>query len=68
VGKDECVKLWEDLTTFYKESDGTGNNPYFLGNVVIYNKNRKRNVVDGQQRLITLNLLIRAIFTHCGLK
>lgn len=65
-GKDECVRLWEDLTTFYEEGKGSeSSSPYFLGNVVIYNGGKIRFVVDGQQRLITLNLLIRALFTKC---
>lgn len=65
-GKDECIRLWEDLTTYYDEGKTLNSgSPYFLGNVVIYNGGKKRFVVDGQQRLITLNLLIRALFTKC---
>jgi len=66
-GKDECVKLWEDLTSFFEDSKSNNyESPYFLGNIVIYNDNKKRCVVDGQQRLITLNLLIRALFNKCN--
>ncbi len=66
-GKDECVRLWEDITTYFEEGIITNSgSPYFLGNVVIYNEAKKRYVVDGQQRLITLNLLIRALFTKCN--
>ena len=66
-GKDECIRLWDDLTTYYEEKDEgeINTSPYFLGNVVIYNEKGKRVVVDGQQRLITLNLLVRALFTQC---
>jgi len=66
-GKEECVKLWEDFTTFFEDKKNSDSgSPYFLGNVVIYNDNKKRCVVDGQQRLITLNLLIRALFNKCN--
>lgn len=36
-GKDERVKLWEDLVDYYEETHGDEKYPpYFLGNVVIY--------------------------------
>lgn len=62
--KDECVKLWEDFINYFEE-EYNPESPYFLGNVVIYNQDKKRWVVDGQQRLITLNLLIRALLEKC---
>lgn len=63
-GKDECIKLWEDLMNYY-EDEFNPDSPYFLGNVVIYNQDGKRRVIDGQQRLITLNLFIRALHEKC---
>ncbi len=66
-GKDECIRLWEDITTYFEEGKIIASgSPYFLGNVVIYNQVKQRFVVDGQQRLITLNLLIRALFSKCS--
>jgi len=66
-GKDECIRLWEDITNYFEEVKiNNTESPYFLGNVVIYNESKKRYVIDGQQRLITLNLLIRALFTKCA--
>jgi uncharacterized protein with ParB-like and HNH nuclease domain len=63
-GKDECIRLWEDLINFFEETRSSNHeSPYFLGNIVIYNESKKRYVVDGQQRLITLNILARALFT-----
>jgi uncharacterized protein with ParB-like and HNH nuclease domain len=66
-GKDECVKLWEDLVDYFEEKNGNENYPpYFLGNVVIYgDADSKRCVVDGQQRLITLSILMRVLWEHC---
>ena len=60
-GKDECEKLWEDLYSFF-ESKSTNNDKYFLGNIVLYEENGNYCVVDGQQRLISLSLLMRALF------
>ena len=76
--EEECTKLWEDLVEYHTERmeaermQAKGDHlPYFLGNIITYNTKLKtntgdrewyRNVVDGQQRLITLNLLIKALF------
>jgi len=62
---EQCAKLWEDITDFF-DNPSDEDLPYFLGNVVVYNENKKRIVVDGQQRLITLNLLVRALFEKNG--
>ena len=59
--EDQCSKLWEDIIDFFEKQEET---PYFLGNVVVYSENKKRHVVDGQQRLITLNLLIKALLNN----
>jgi len=66
-GKDESVRLWEDLIDYYHESKhDKAYPPYFLGNVVIYSESdSKRVVVDGQQRLITLSILMRVLWDHC---
>lgn len=64
-----CGKLWDDITDFY----GTGvtnDDKYFLGNIVINPSVRNTvsawEVVDGQQRLTTLLLLIKALHSHAG--
>ncbi len=62
-GRDECEQLWEDLMLYYEENS---QHPYFLGNVVVYNSNNKRYIVDGQQRLITLNIFVKALLDKCG--
>lgn len=59
--KDECEQLWEDLHDFV-ESNQDGAEKYFLGSIVLYEENDNYYVVDGQQRLISLSLLLRAIF------
>lgn len=60
-GKEECENLWEDLYNFF-DSKPTCNDKYFLGNIVLYEEDNNYCVVDGQQRLISLLLLMRAIF------
>lgn len=60
--KDNAENLWDDLFSAWKHegSEGSG---YFLGSVVlVHDKSSGRDeVVDGQQRFITLQLLISAI-------
>ena len=56
-----CRHLWEDLFTFFESGKYTDG--YFLGNIVLA-KSQNTNyyeVIDGQQRLITLTLLIKAL-------
>lgn len=67
--KETCEKLWDDITDFY----GTGvtnDDKYFLGNIVINPSVRNTasawEVVDGQQRLTTLLLLIKALYSNAG--
>ena len=69
-GEDEASKLFEDLHDFARseverekqgvKKEGT----YFLGSIVSFlNENDEREVIDGQQRLTSLMLLLRAIYT-----
>lgn len=59
--KEHCEKLWEDLHDFV-ESQPASSDKYFLGNIVLYEENGNYCVVDGQQRLISISLLMRAVF------
>lgn len=61
-GEDECEQLWEDVYHFFKNKDENQDEEYFLGSVVIYKENGRQNIIDGQQRTTTLNLLIRALY------
>lgn len=69
---DECATLWEDVVIF-AIPDGNKdafdkNEQYFLGPVVTFrNDEGKLEIIDGQQRLTTLMLMLRAFyskFTH----
>lgn len=68
-GENECQTLWDDIFTFafpdndYSKFD-SDNDEYFLGPIVTFkNKSNKLEVIDGQQRLTTLMLLIRAFYS-----
>lgn len=59
--KESCEVLFDDLQNAFLTNGDQG---YFLGNIVLAKSNEKRNsleVIDGQQRLITLTLLIKAL-------
>lgn len=63
--EDEITTLFEDLWEFATTSGGTNNDgTYFLGCVVSYeNEDKEQEIIDGQQRITSLFLLLRAIYT-----
>lgn len=63
--KEQCDKLWEDLIDFY-ENQSSKDDKYFLGNIVIHPLGDAFSVIDGQQRLTTLLLLIKAFHSKAG--
>lgn len=67
----ECQKLWDDIFEFaIPENDATKfdtSDEYFLGPIVTFmNKEKKLEVIDGQQRLTTILLLLRAFYAKYG--
>lgn len=63
---DEQIEtLFEDLWEFTATSGGTKRKcSYFLGSIVSYeNENGEQEIIDGQQRITSLFLLLRAIYT-----
>ena len=68
----ECQTLWDDIFVFaFPENDYTkfdsDNDEYFLGPIVTFkNDNGKLEIIDGQQRLTTLMLLLRAFYSKFG--
>lgn len=65
-GDDEIQTLFDDLWEFTTNGQGgsENNGTYFLGTVVAYeNENKEQEIIDGQQRITSLFLLLRAIYT-----
>lgn len=64
-----CEKLWDDIIDFYDRKESR-EDKYFLGNIVINPTSAAApdawEVVDGQQRLTTLLLLIKALHSRAG--
>lgn len=70
-GETECQTLWDDIFTFAIPDEARTkfdrNSEYFLGPIVTYkNENSQLEVIDGQQRLTTLMLLLRAFYAKFG--
>ena len=65
-GEEECLTLWGDLFAFAFPEDNyqkfNNEDEYYLGSIVTYKKGGKLEVIDGQQRLTTLMLLLRAFY------
>ena len=69
--ENECQTLWDDIFNFAIPDEGSTefdkNSEYFLGPIVTFkNDNGKMEVIDGQQRLTTLMLLLRAFYSKFG--
>lgn len=65
--QEECETLWEDLQSFCFPNDNSDdfdiNDEYFLGPIVTFRNSRSQlEIIDGQQRLTTLMLLLRAFY------
>lgn len=59
--EEQCQELFEDLKRAFEDKKTDG---YFLGNIVIASSREDKNrleVIDGQQRLTTLTLLLKAL-------
>ncbi|MBQ4547529.1 MAG: DUF262 domain-containing protein [Oscillospiraceae bacterium] len=69
-GENECLTLWEDIFSFAfpdndKDKFNSSNDEYFLGPIVTFkNDDGKMEIIDGQQRLTTLMLFLRAFYAR----
>jgi len=60
--EEQCSELLEDIKNSFLTDESEG---YFIGNIVIAKSSEERNsleVIDGQQRLITLTLFLKVLF------
>lgn len=66
-GDTECLTLWEDIFSFAFPNDDCDafrkDDEYFLGPIVTFKNEGKQEIIDGQQRLTTLMLMLRAFYT-----
>ena len=66
--REQCETHWEDFKVFAIPNDDADlfdddNDEYFLGTILTFlNDSKQKEVIDGQQRLITLLLLMRAFY------
>lgn len=70
-GESECQTLWDDLRLFaFPDNDSdkfdSDSDEYFLGPIVMFKNEGKMEIIDGQQRLTTLMLLLRAFYEKYG--
>ena len=67
-GEDECATLWDDLRSFAFPDNNSDNfdpatDEYFMGPIVTFkNGAGQQEIIDGQQRLTTILLLLRAFY------
>lgn len=67
---EQCQTLWNDLWDFVfpngsKENFDSEKDNYFLGDVTFFpNEKNQNEIIDGQQRIITLILLLRAFYEY----
>lgn len=59
---EKCETLWNDIENFTVTEGQTGSD-YFLGTIVSYvNDDKDQEIIDGQQRITSFFLLLRAFF------
>ena len=59
---EKCETLWDDIENFTLTDAKTGSD-YFLGTIVSYvNEDGNQDIIDGQQRITSFFLLLRAFF------
>lgn len=69
--EEQCQTLWDDIFAFAFPDNNSdkfnSDDEYFLGSIVIFENDKgKKEVIDGQQRLTTLMLLLRAFYAKFG--
>ena len=59
---EKCETLWNDIESF-AQTDAQEGADYFLGTIVSYiNEEKNQEIIDGQQRLTSFFLLLRAFY------
>lgn len=55
---EQCDKLWQDIEGFIENNK---NESYFFGSIIINNDSEQLYVIDGQQRMTTFMLILKAL-------
>ncbi len=58
---EKCETLWGDIENF-AQTDAKSGVDYFLGTIVSYVNGKNQEIIDGQQRITSLMLMIRAFY------
>jgi uncharacterized protein with ParB-like and HNH nuclease domain len=59
---EKCETLWEDIENF-AQTDAKLGTDYFLGTIVSYiNEEKNPEIIDGQQRITSIMLMLRAFY------
>jgi uncharacterized protein with ParB-like and HNH nuclease domain len=58
--EEKCEILWDDITNFHASKNDS--EEYFLGSIVSYKKNQNIEIIDGQQRITSFFLMLRAFY------
>jgi len=64
-GAEQCDKLFEDITEFFRQYNDS-ENKYYLGSIIVYKDGKSWAVIDGQQRLTSLVLFLHALSACAG--
>lgn len=60
--EEKCETLWNDIENF-AQTDAKIGSDYFLGTIVSYiNQDENQEIIDGQQRITSFTLLLRAFY------
>ena len=69
-GDQQCQTLWDDIFSFSLPDNNCDafkqSSEYFLGSIVTFRNGSNKEIIDGQQRLTTLLLLLRAFYARFG--
>lgn len=58
---EQCDKLWQDIEAFIENKE---NDTYFFGSIIINSDKDQLYVIDGQQRVTTFILLLKALLVR----
>ena len=70
--RDECLTLWDNLYEFAFPNDTIADfdadeDNYFMGTILFFkNQSKEYEIIDGQQRIVTFMLMLRAFYQAFG--